>query len=371
MSIRVATFNVENLFDRPLAMSHEKWSEGQPALDAAHELNDLFAKDEYSSKDKKRILELLNEYELLSARPRNKYLELRKTRGQLFRAPRDGEPEIIARGREDWVGWIDLKTDSLEDGAIENTARVIAEVNADVIVLVEVENRIALQRFHDHVIVPEMKKLGHEAYAFNMLIDGNDPRGIDVAILSRFPLASMKSHITDAIDGKTIFARDCPEYYVMGPGGFELVLLPNHFTSKGSDKTGSRRRVQARRVREIYEKLRAAGHENIVVAGDFNDFPAPGGPLSPVLDQTDLTDAMATGAYHGEFPGTYQTATKQQKIDYLLLSPALKAKVTAVDVNRRGYYAPRKWESFENLNAETKNRYQASDHHCVWADLDV
>jgi hypothetical protein len=41
-----------------------------------------------------------------------------------------------------------------------------------------------------------------------------------------------------------------------------------------------------------------------------------------------------------------------------------------VDVERRGYYAPTKWASFDNITKETKDRNQASDHHCLWAELD-
>jgi len=32
-------------------------------------------------------------------------------------------------------------------------------------------------------------------------------------------------------------------------------------------------------------------------------------------------------------------------------------------------YAPRKWESFENINKENKDRFQASDHHCLWVEI--
>jgi len=369
--LRIATFNVENLFEHPRAMSQSTWEAGQPAIDAAHELNALFGHDEYSDKDKQRMLELLEDQKLLEARPDNPYLELQKTRGQLIKKPKNGPAEIVASGRSSWVGWIELKKEPIDDAAIVNTARVIAEVNADVIVLVEVENRIALERFHDAYVAPELKKLGYKPYAYNMVIDGNDDRGIDVGILSRKPLTRMRTHITDRLDGKKVFPRDCPEYYVrLGNGTSELVVLPNHFSSKGSDKTGARRAVQAQRVREIYESIRDAGHNFVVVAGDFNDFPASGA-LDALLKGTDLTDAMATEMYHGAFPGTYQHATAKEKIDYLLLSPELVAKVKAVDVDRHGFYAPKKWESFENINPETKDRFQASDHHCVWADIDI
>lgn len=369
--LRIATFNVENLFELPNAMALETWEDGQPAIDAARELNELFQHEEYTSGDKQRMLALLKDHELLSTRPRSPFLELRKIRGQLFKIPKGGPPEIVAGGRAAWVGWVELKKRPIEDEAIVNTARVIAEVNADVLVLVEVDDRIALERFHDAFVAPELQKLGHEPYRYNMVIDGNDARGIDVGILSRTPIARMRTHITDAIRDSKIFSRDCPEYYVsIGDGARQLVVLPNHFSSKGSDKTGRRRAVQAQRVREIYDALRAAGHDLVVVAGDFNDFPASGA-LDPLLKHTDLTDAMATDKYHGAFPGTYQHGTAKEKLDYLLLSPDLAARVTAVDVNRHGYYAPKKWESFENINAQTKGRFQASDHHCVWADIDI
>jgi endonuclease/exonuclease/phosphatase family metal-dependent hydrolase len=80
---------------------------------------------------------------------------------------------------------------------------------------------------------------------------------------------------------------------------------------------------------------------------------------------------MSLKHYQGSYQGTYQRATANDKIDYLLLSPALQRKVATVDVFRKGFYAPRKWESFENINPANKDRFQASDHHCVWAEIDL
>ena len=36
-------------------------------------------------------------------------------------------------GRSDWIGWFELKRAAVEETAIENTARVISAVNADVL----------------------------------------------------------------------------------------------------------------------------------------------------------------------------------------------------------------------------------------------
>jgi endonuclease/exonuclease/phosphatase family metal-dependent hydrolase len=366
--MRIATFNVENLFKRSKAMNRPEWSEGQPAIDAVGALNALVNKAKYTASDKKKMLAILEEQELLATRPNNKFIEFRKIRGALFRT-KEGVPSIVANGRADWVGWFELKAESIDDDAILNTARVISEVNPDILTLVEVEDRVALQRFVDQVLTPFQKEHNQPAYEFNMVIDGNDDRGIDVGVLSRKPIVRMRSHITDTTDaGKRTFSRDCPEYYIALDDSTELVVMPNHFASKGSDLSGARRKVQAKGVKAIYETV-IKTHKLVLVSGDLNDHP-DGGSLDELLD-TELTEAMSLPLYQGGFPGTYKTARKADKIDYLLLSPELRDRVTHVDVFRKGFYAPTKWESFENITKTTKDRFQASDHHCVYADVNL
>src|SRR5206468_11173887 len=101
----------------------------------------------------------------------------------------------VASGRSDWIGWVDLQKEPVSAAATENTARVCAEVEADVQGVVEVENRIALQHFNDQVI----PSVGGRLYDHVMLIDGNDPRGIDVGLMtrSRFAIASVRRHVDD------------------------------------------------------------------------------------------------------------------------------------------------------------------------------
>lgn len=50
-TLRMASFNVENLFSRPIAMDYADNAKGQPFLDAYHELNSLFAHEVYSDAD--------------------------------------------------------------------------------------------------------------------------------------------------------------------------------------------------------------------------------------------------------------------------------------------------------------------------------
>ena len=83
---------------------------------------------------------------------------------------------MVADGRPDWVGWLELKTQAVTELAVRHTAQVVHDVGADVLGVVEAESRIALQRFNVDLLRP----ISDRIYGHIMLIDGNDERGIDV-----------------------------------------------------------------------------------------------------------------------------------------------------------------------------------------------
>jgi hypothetical protein len=173
-----------------------------------------------------------------------------------------------------------------------------------------------------------------------MLIDGNDDRGIDVALLTKtdYPIARIRSHVDDRDDRGLIFSRDCPEYTIDTSSDERIVLLVNHLKSKGYGSqaaSNARRERQAHTIAEIYARLLADGEQNVVVLGDFNDFPdSP--PLAPLLAQTDLRDISThTNFDDGGRPGTYANGTVREKIDYILLSPALWPRVADGGIYRQ------------------------------------
>jgi len=366
-NLRIATFNCENLFDRPKAMNLATNAQGQPYIDAFKELNTLFEKPKYSDVDKARILELMKKYKLNVSRPSNKFLEFRKIRGSLL-ATKAGKQTVVAEGRADWVGWIELKTEEIEDPAIENTARVIAAVDADIQVLCEIEDRPSLVKFHDNVLKPILIKTGRTVYPYILLIDGNDPRGIDVAIMSRHPVFDLSTHVFDIPGAAPIFSRDCAEFFVQVPGlPKPCIFMANHFTSKGSDKTGLTRRLpQATQVRSIVEGRLQQGFTHIVVAGDLNDTPDSKG-LAPLMTWAKLSDAVKQFANQidptGKRLGTYETGLQQ--FDYAMVTPALKAIAKGAGIERRGHYSTL-WTPWNG-----ESRFDASDHHAVWFDLKV
>jgi endonuclease/exonuclease/phosphatase family metal-dependent hydrolase len=380
--MRLACYNVENLFARARAMNLESWSEGRPALEAFARFNRLINKPRYTVRDKAAMLDLIETLGL-AARDDARFVRLRQNRGQFLirrRGPGAAGPEIVAGGRGDWTGWLELEREPVDDTAMRLTARVIAELEADVIGVVEAESRPALAGFSDAVLPLE----GAAPYRHVMLIDGNDARGIDCAVMTRegFAIAHMRSHV-DLADAKgPVFSRDCPEFHLDLPGGGRLVVLVNHLKSKGygsQRENDDRRRRQAAAVRDIVRRLAAEGVEHVAVVGDLNDTPAKARrhPLFPLLSEAGLTDVSALpGHEDGGFPGTYGGSTARQKIDYILLSPALAARAGRSGVFRRGMWPgvrPRKWDVYPEIDPALggAERHAASDHAALWVDLDI
>lgn len=50
---------------------------------------------------------------------------------------------MVADGRADWLGWVELRKEPLSDVSIRNTGRVLKDLAADVQGIVEAESRTA------------------------------------------------------------------------------------------------------------------------------------------------------------------------------------------------------------------------------------
>ena len=370
--MRIATYNVENLFDRAKVMNQDSWAEGRPTLERFAELNALLARIAYSPADKARMAELMVELGLEKS-DTGPFVLLRRNRGKLLRRPKTGGIEITADGRADWAGSLELRDEPVGEGAMRNTARAMIDLGADVLAVVEAESRPVLAAFNAEIV----KALGGAPFRHVMVIDGNDERGIDVGLMSRagFPIGVMRSHVDDRLtDGTPVFSRDCPEFSVETPSGNRLTVLVNHFKSKGyggKAASDARRKAQSRRVREICKELVDGGQDLVAVVGDLNDTP-DSDPLAPLLVDGELRDVFGHPAFDdGGWPGTYGLCNAGNKIDYLLLSPKLWERVTAGGVFRRAMWPgsrPRRWECYAEL---ARPEDAGSDHAAVWADIDL
>src|SRR2546423_797168 len=218
-SLTVATFNCENLFSRPKAFEADE-AKSQKVLKDVAALEAELRRDPF---DKPKI-------KSLRAKLKG-FATLNEVRGKI-----DSKK---VKGPDDFLGWVELTRDENTDAAVENTARVIAEVNADIICLMEIESRVELQKFHDDLLFKKFLQPAGKAFYENiLLVDGNDDRGIDVALMSRLPVLSLRSHINEPSghhgnDGAT-FSRDCLEVRIQLPNKKELLLMVNHLKSKRS-----------------------------------------------------------------------------------------------------------------------------------------
>ncbi|MCG8605744.1 endonuclease/exonuclease/phosphatase family protein [bacterium] len=360
MAVRVATFNVENLFSRAKVLNFYNHSNGDTILERVAALQTELERQNY---DKRRIVQLYRQ-----VRNYIKFNVIRSRVGHRIIYKRRGVWRVAPDGRDDWFGYIEFKRDSFNDITQQNIARVIRDMNADVLCLVEVENRPVLDQFNSD------RLSGRRRYSYSMLIDGNDPRGIDVGLYSRFELGVIKTNIFDRNNrGRRIFSRDCLEVEILLPSGQSLYVLLNHFKSKsgGEAATDSRRKAQAQYVARILTSEYDLQNDLVIVMGDLNDTPTRP-PLPPLLSLQHLYDVLEEEFNDPADRWTYHYRRNEQ-IDYILVSEPLRRARTRTDVFRRGMANVDQYSNgaIQPYPQVTSWRNAASDHGAVWAEFNI
>ncbi len=364
--MRIASFNVENLFQRAKALDPEDWEAGRPALEQYARVNALLEEPVYTEQIKQEVATLLIALGLSEKDDGGEYAILRQNHDHLVRRT-DGQLEIVASGRADWIGWVELKTEPINEPAARHIAMVLRDVGADAQTVVEAESRLALSEFSESW----MPAVGGKPFAHAMLIKGRDTRSIDVGLLTRegYDITDMRSHVDDADEHGPIFSRDALECTIATPTGGQLVMILNHFKSRGGPATDRKRARQAAQVARIYRRLHEEGVDHVAVLGDLND--APTSPsLQPLLAETDLRDISTHPAFTSDGRiGTWKNGTANDKLDYVLLSPALFEKATGGSVIRKGVWGGKNGTLFEHYETMHGPDDAASDHAAVYADI--
>ena len=98
--MKLASYNLENLFLRVKAMNQATWAEGRDILQAHAEINAIFGKQSYSAADKAKIIQLLGVLGLRKS-DESAFAYLRQNKGDLIKRPKSGPPVIVA-----WIGWV-------------------------------------------------------------------------------------------------------------------------------------------------------------------------------------------------------------------------------------------------------------------------
>lgn len=230
-------------------------------------------------------------------------------------------------------------------------------INADVIALQEVENKEVLGQFRDRYI----RELG---YREMVLIEANDPRGIDVALISRYPVVDVKSHKDVRFpvpgQGEQGFSRDLLQVRIQGPNNYLFTAFVVHLKSQhGAEQADAKRRAEAEQINRIVGQFqRQNPRENVVVLGDFNDT-VETHEIAPLVNP----QVSGIGLYdiiHEEFGiqpwvFTYHPQRYRSRIDYILLNQNMKNEYIPRSVQL--YKPSKQGEQWQHLYF-----YDASDH---------
>lgn len=247
----------------------------------------------------------------------------------------------------------------------------IVRMNVDVLAVQEVEDVDTLRGFNE-VYLKGM-------YPFVGLIEGNDPRLIDVGVLSKLPIGGMSSwqHKVHPDDpGKRVFGRDAleVEIYDVSRRRRLFTLYVNHLKSQFMDfrmdpVEGKRRNDERRRqqVESLVEIITARHRPDgrYIVLGDMNDGPESE-PLAAlrelgVVDGLVKLEELRNGEI--DIPEDVRWTHRFKKsgepahyalFDQIWLSPNLEDELVGAKVDRRS-----------RLGGD------GSDHDPVWVELEV
>ena len=264
----------------------------------------------------------------------------------------------------------DLAFDMYDETDKEITAQALREVNADIVALQEIESLPVLDAFNS-------RYLGTMNYRYRILIDSFDPRKIDVAILSRFPIISVQSHRHERNTSNSawLFSRDCL-VVTLDVNGKELILYINHFKSmlEGRNETHGRRKEQVDRVAAILdERWQAKKYKgNFVVLGDFNDYPEGNSALTSLIQHPGLENVVERLPQEDQWTHFYSGSNEYKQLDFILLSKSLALiNPGPPAIMRKGLPLRANKYTGSRFPKVVEEERKASDHAPVFIDIEL
>jgi endonuclease/exonuclease/phosphatase family metal-dependent hydrolase len=281
----------------------------------------------------------------------------------------------------------------LSDDSRQMCAQAIRDTRADVVCLQEVDNKTILNDFHDRYI----KKSTGINYGWRRLIEGNDNRGIDVAVMAKDRI-TVKSHAEHTFEQFDLFNDDLADYG-LNPGDRifrrdslevnlkvddkPLTLFVCHLKSmsNGRDETIPVRKAETKAViRIITEKFgNDTANSDWLILGDLNDYTHQNGiavadsGLTPLFENDFSFNLVKNLPVEKRWTQFYPAGQSIQQLDYILVSPAIQQKNPNVkpDIIRSG-------QPFRVPGIENEIRYprvgfdrpKASDHCPVAVEIE-
>lgn len=371
--MKIATYNIQNLFHRDKDLSQMTYN--KCISNWINELDDLMNGKTYPGNRIDRIQELafLLGFERTSQLP---YAVMRRRAGFLFMKGVNFSKEVKANELTDWNGWVSIKTVPLDRIAIQNKARVIAEINPDVLLLQEIEDRASLEEFNAQILPDFLIDPFQEI----TVLQNADKRGLEIGSMLKngYRVKSVKNHRFDVVDSSAVI-KEFLQYEIQTQSKEILCLLAAQLQGDGEekDRSDALRKKQATQIAGIYQQLLVEGQENIIVAGTLNAL-SYCNSLSPLFQDTNLKDVTKHPTFRVDFDkgkdatyfrlGAYQKGVNIKQKDYLLLSPKLFSKIENSGLNRKGVWPDRKplWSVYSSIDGKN---HAASEHPALWAEI--
>ncbi len=283
---------------------------------------------------------------------------------------------------------------------LEHVAKVVADLNPDILNLCEVEGCSELQMLIDQMMMKASaitsasaseSAIDYQAY----LVKGTDTAtGQNVGILSRipleipllrtelkktFPIPGSKCGYTGAAGTQGVSKHYLTHFHwaAAAEGGIQVALIGAHLLANPTDpQRCAEREAQAQILAELARNQTQLGYE-VILWGDFNDYDGEildennHLPTSQVLEilKNATSPAMISSASFVENQSLrasdwwdadgncFATANEYSMIDHVLMTPAIARLVRKVEFYRTGYV-----EDCSKLD---------SDHYPVVVDFDL
>lgn len=211
-------------------------------------------------------------------------------------------------------------------------SRVIKSYDAsgkgpDILIVQEVENKNVLSK----LVSKGLKGMGYQHIE---LLEGDDKRGIDVGVISRYPITRSAIHSL-IVNGERVDTRGILEVEIQVENQI-IVIFNNHWPSQSNPT--SQRVASAQQLQQLAQRhIKRA--DLIIAAGDFNSVKTESPyPLSLLTDFVDL-EAKARSTGRTIHPGTNYFRGEWGSLDRIFVhkSSALRADLDTFEIMNRDF----------------------------------
>lgn len=369
--MRIGFYNIENLFFRHREFMEEPAGKG--AREWIREMDELICQGGDSGRVRERIEELSFLLGFSKIDPSH-YAMLRTDGSDLYLKCFD-KKELVGALKRRRHHWTRVLNRPIPNISREYKARVIAEANADILLIQEVEDRPSLDYFNKKYLgAYPIKK-----YSTLSILQNADERRIEQGLCLREPyrLLEIRDFSSSVASEQWAFSQGFTGYHLKERNGKSFWLLLLQMLRKedsqiDSDQLGLE---QSHFVASIFRNLEKE-NPRILVCGNFHEV-SYSHSLVPLFEsglknvykfiklraQRDL----GTGSeYHSL--GAYQKGINLRQQNYILASPAFLEHIRCGGILRKGIWPGKhfQWDCYSSLKS---NSDQASSNPLLWVDI--